>query len=212
MSDTKKERAMTPRMFLHRSKGQVSADSFLAAHRTFLETGELASLTSPVLAKVDSKAIMPTPALIEIRDIVFSHMLNKETREAEEKQARQGESTARVKPWIASIYDAHGEIAIAKNEKGELVELQESFDLAARADGWVDRRLFDGSPDWHGTVSHSTILIKGEPMTSVVTRSDAIARIMKHSKGAVMKVTSKTTTRLGFGVKCGNDRAVFSRG
>ena len=212
MTETKKPRAMTAKMFLHRSSGKVSADAFIQAHRAFLETGELASVTSPILAKLDSKAILPTPALEEIKGVVFSHMLQSSIREDERKMAEAQANPAKAKAWLATIYDGNGDIAIAKNDKGELVELQQGFEDAARADGWTDRRLFDGASDWYGVVSHTTITIKGEPMSSRIERSDAIARIMKQAKGAVMKVTSKTTSKLGFGVSCHNDKAVFSRG
>ena len=48
--------------------------------------------------------------------------------------------------------------------------------------------------------------------TKKIMRDDSIARILKQPKGAVCKVQSKTTNKLGFGVKAGNDRAVFSKG
>jgi hypothetical protein len=212
MTESKKPRQMTAKMFLHRSSGKVSADAFIQAHRAFLETGKLAEVTSPILAKLDSKAIMPTPALEEIRGVVFTHTLRAAIETDEAKMAEAQANPAKAKPWMATIYDAKGDIVTHRNEKGEEVELQQGFEEAARADGWVDRRLFEGASDWYGVVSHTTITIKGEPMSSTIQRADAIARIMKHAKGAVMKVTSKTTSKLGFGVKCGNDRAVFSRG
>ena len=110
------------------------------------------------------------------------------------------------------MYDGNGNIASHRNEEGEWEELESSFEESARADGWAHRKLFDGAPNWYAIVSHTSITIKGEPFSVRIERSDAIAAILKAPKGAVMKVTSKTTSKLGFGVKVNNDVSRFSRG
>jgi hypothetical protein len=203
MTESKKPRQMTAKMFLHRSSGKVSADAFIQAHRAFLETGKLAEVTSPILAKLDSKAIMPTPALEEIRGVVFTHTLRAAIETDEAKMAEAQANPAKAKPWMATILDSEG---------NEIEGMSSSFDDASSADRWVDRRLFDGASDWHGMVTHATITIKGEPFTTIIQRADSIARIMKRPTSSVLKTKSKTTPKLGFGVSCHNDRAVFSRG
>lgn len=212
MNDSKK-RNMTERGFLHKASGKVSAIAFLAQHREWLATGALASLTLPILAKLDTGEILATPALESIKGVVLGHMLAKDASKAEDAIINPKEKKS-TKPWTATIFNAAGEIQFRLNgNTGEPIELQESFDTCSLADGWTDRRLVEGACDWFGVVAHTSILNKhGEPLATTVMRDDAMARTFKESKGAVCKVKSKTTPTLGFGVKCSNDRSVFSKG
>src|ERR1700687_5031424 len=111
MSETKKPRVMTPRGFLHKASGKVSAIAFLAQHKAWLETGELACKTTPILVKLEEhKAILleakqdteeeAGKARDEIRGVVLNHMLAKEANKAEEKILNPPEPT-RSKPWLA---------------------------------------------------------------------------------------------------------------
>jgi len=212
MVEAKKSRNMTERGFLHKASGKVSADAFLATHKAWLETGELAEFTAPILRAVDEKELMPTPALHAITQVVFDYMMEKENTKAENALLNP-KASAKPKPWIATIYNAKGEIQSRTKEDGTEEDLQKGFDTTSLADGWTDRRLFDGSSDWYGVVSHTTIINRhGDPLSTTIMRDDSIARILKQPKSAVCKVQSKTTSKLGFGVKAGNDRAVFSKG
>jgi hypothetical protein len=211
MSESKKPRVMTPRGFLHKASGKVSADAFLTQHRAWLESGELAEVALPILRKLDFQEILPTPALDEIRGAVLDHMLTKETKKAENAILNPAPAAKR-KPWMATIYDAKGEIQTRINAKGEQEDLQETFDKSSDADRWTDRRLFEGASDWFGVVSHTTITIKGEPLSTIIMREDAIARILQKPKGPAMKSQAKSSGKLSFGVKVSNDRAVFSKG
>jgi hypothetical protein len=213
----KKARAMSLKGFLHKSTGKaaLAASGFIAAHREFLLTGELALFTAPILSKVDSRELLPTPALEEIKAVVLAHHLAEEIRTQEEKMARANEPSERkTKAYVATIYDAKtGEVVQITNDKGKVVDLTESFEDGTRAEGWTDRRLFDGAPHWFGVVT-ATKLFKqdGSNFTANIQRDDSIARILRKPKAPVMKAQKKSGGRLSFGVKCHESRASFSRG
>lgn len=214
MSD-KKERAMTPKGFLHKTttKAAASASAFLEAHRAFLETGELASLTSPILRQVDDRSLMPTPALEAIKAVVLGHILALETQKVEERLASGENGTRTPKNWLATIYDKEGNICTRVKEDGKEVSIQQEFDQPQEADRWVDRRLFEGQTDWFGVVSHTTKTNKdGEPLSVTITRTDALARILAKKAGPVMKGQAKSSGKLGWGVKTRPSHAKFSHG
>lgn len=202
------ERKMTPKGFLHKAttKAANNATAFLAAHRAWLETGELAPLTSPILRKLDEKDVMPTPALEEIKNVVLCHFLAQETKKAEDQMAKANEPKVQ-KAYLATIFDSKGNVATYLNEEKEEKELRQSFDMAQDAERWCDRRLFDGAPDWHGTV----VSTKGLPPIHVL-REDAIARILKKPKGPAVHTKGVSTKKLGFGVKAKGDHFHFSKG
>ena len=209
--ETKKPRKMSCRGFLHKASGRVSADAFLASHKAWLLTGDLADFTAPILTALDEKDMLPTPALQAITDVVLAHMLATENAKAE--NALLNPKVAKVMPWMATIYNAKGEVQTRVKEDGSIEDLQKGFEKSSDADRWVDNRLFDGCPDWYGTVSHTTIINRhGDPLSTIILRDDSIARKLQLPKGAVMKAHSQTTSKLSFGVKCGNDRAIFSKG
>lgn len=194
---------MTPKMFLHRANGKISADAFLKQHREFLESGELAMFTSPILAKVDSKELLPTPGLDELKRIVLSHHLQEEICKAEASMAKaqEGGGGSR-KPYLGEIHDKEGTVL-----------LEQAFNTPQECEGWLDRRLFDGEPDCFGVCIAQFMMTKeGEPMTSVVMRGDAIARILKKTKGPVMKAQAKSAGKLSWGAKVKQSHASFSRG
>lgn len=208
MSNAKKERVMTPKGFLHKAttKAANNATAFIAAHRAWLETGELSDLTSPILRKLDDKAVMPTPALEEIKNAVLFHFLAQETKKAEDAMAKANEPKAQ-KAYVAAIYDAKGNIVTYINDDGEEKEMIQSFDMSQDGERWCDRRLFDGAPDWHGEV----VSTKGLPPIHVL-REDSIARILKKPKGPAVHTKGVSTKKLGFGVKAKGDHFHFSKG
>ncbi len=216
---TKKERTMTPKGFLHKTttKAANSADAFLKAHRAWLESGELASLTSPILRKLDDGEVMPTPALEAIKSVVYGHMIASEIRKGEESIARQeqgGKGPGASKPWIGTIHNADGQIAVKINEEGEEVLLQQGFEKPQECERWVDRRLFEGTDGQFGVVASTTLIgpKTGSPISSTIMRQDAIARILKQKGGPVMKSSAKSSSKLGFGVKAKQSTAKFSHG
>jgi hypothetical protein len=217
MSNANKPRNMSVKGFLHKctTKAATSAEGFIAAHRAWLETGELCEVTSPILRMLDEGQLFPTPALDLLQTEVLTHHLRVESLKAEKKllDASNGTETRTSKPWISRIFDAKGNLVITKNAKGEEVELEETFQSASDADRWTDRRLFEGASDWFGVVQHTRIMrADGEPLTSVIMRQDAIARILKIPKSPLVKKTGTRDNRLSFGVKVAQSRAHFSHG
>jgi hypothetical protein len=206
------ERKMTPKGFLHKANGKIGPAAFLAQHRAWLETGELAYFTSPILRKLDDAEVLPTPALDEIKAVVLAHHLASEVAKGEAAMEKAGQPQT-SKNYMATIYDSKGNVCTKLNDKGKEVPLRQSFDSGSDADGWVDRRLFEGESDWFGTVA-STKLFKadGDPFTITVCRQDAIARILKQKKGSVMKSKPQSASRLGFGVKAKQSHCHFSKG
>ncbi len=209
-----KPRNMTAKGFLHKSGGKVSAAGFLAEYRNWLLNGDFAQVSSPILAKLDSGEILPTPALDEIRQAVFSHHLRLEALKAEKKLLESTAGEAPSKPWNVRVYTAKGEIATRNNPTtGEVEDLDQDFDTASAADRWADRRLFEGESDNYAVVSSNALYRSdGDPISTVVLRADAIARILKQPKGPIAKKTGTRDNKLSFGVKAVQDRCHFSHG
>lgn len=210
----KAERKMTEKGFLHKctTKAAASAGAFIEAHRQFLKTGSLATVTEPILAKIDSKELMPTPGLQEIRDVVFAHMMAKEIERAEESLERTNEPRI-PKNWCAAIYDKNGSpLTKLKGEKE--IELVEEFDHPQDADRWVDRRLVDGEPGCFGVVHHTTLVGKnGDLISSTILRGDAFARVFQKKRQPVLdKPKSTGGGGLGFRPKAQQSTAKFSHG
>ena len=214
MSNEKKERVMTPKGFLHKSttKAAASAAAFLAQHRAWLLTGELAKVTQPILAKVDSGEIMPTPALPLIQKVVMDHMHEESKRKGEESM-RKAEEGPEPKNWTATILDSKGNVCTRINSEGKTEDLVKGFEKSQDADRWVDRRLVEGAVDWYGVVQHATMKNKdGELLSTIIMRNDAMARVLATGKGPVMKQTSKGGGALSFRPKAKGDHFHFSKG
>jgi hypothetical protein len=206
-----KHNVMSARGFLAKlsTKAANSALGFIQAHREFLTTGEVSIVTSPIIARLDSGELLPTPAKHEIAAAVMGHIIAIDQAKMEEAIERASEPKAQ-KTWMARILDAKGELVYvngARLEGGgyEQIALEQSFEHAQRADGWVDRRLFEGAPDWYGEV-------EGLGTHVHVERADSIARILKQPKGPAIHQRAVTTKTLGFGVKVHQTRVSFSRG
>lgn len=221
----KKERVMTAKGFLHKAgtKAAASADAFIKAHRAWLETGTLAELTGPILAKVDSRELMPTPALEVLKEVVLGHMLASTINNAKIAIAKadSGErteaiaSTSASKPWEATIYDADGNVVIKIHpETGKESTLEEKFAKPQDADGWVDRRLVQGSEGWFGVVVNHTLQSKeGDSLSRTILRGDAMARTFGARKpNPVCKSNAKASGKLSFGVKSKPSVSKFSHG
>lgn len=216
MTDTKK-RTMSAKGFLHKSNGKaaLNAIAFLAAHREWLQTGELALFTTPILLKVDSRELMPTPALEQIKEVVLAHHLAEEIRIAQEKMAKAGEPTeGKSKNYVATVWNSKGEIVQAPDSNGKIKDLKDSFDTSTQAERWADNRLFEGAPDWFCVVETTHVFKQdGSPFTATILRDDSIARILKRPKAPVMKAQkSGKGGKLSWGVKVHESKASFSHG
>jgi hypothetical protein len=81
-----------------------------------------------------------------------------------------------------------------------------SFNAAMRM---ADRRLTDRGDSVFATINNNV----GKPITTVVQRDDAIARMLKAPKGPATRNThSGGGSQLGFGIRAKNDTCHFSRG
>ena len=110
-------------------------------------------------------------------------------------------------------YNAKGEVQTRIDPQGKVKDLIDGFDTGSLAQGWADRRLFDGAPDWFAVMEHTKMFTKdGDPLSNTILRDDAIGRILKQPKGAVMKSKPQSTSKLGFGVKAKQSHAHFSKG
>lgn len=209
----KKERNMSPRGFLHKAEQAKSAIALIAAQRTWLESGELCHVTSPILAKIDAGELLPTPGLEHIKQAVTCCVMQAAIRKGEEASARLQSGAESSKPYAGVIYSAPGVIAIKLNEKKEEVELKENFDSPQAAERWVNRRLDDGESGWFGEVIWKNIILKsGLPMITRVERNLAIAAVQTKKKSAYHKTLKVGAGPLGPRMKVSQTRSSFSRG
>jgi len=210
MSDAKK-RPITIKQWLHYSstRSAASAIGFLTKYREFLRSSEVSHIAAPILAQVDAGTLLPTPALVILKDALNTYQNNKALAEVEAKLAKASE-TKEEKPsktWQATVYDSKGNVIQATNKEGKLVDLDMSFKLNQEATGWVDRRLFNCEPNSYAVITHT-------PTNAIETiqRGDAIARIMRSKKAPAARAGSKSAGSLSWGSKASQTRVTFSAG
>jgi len=90
------------------------------------------------------------------------------------------------------------------------VELVKGFDMVSQADSWASLRLCEGASDWYAKVEHATMRV-----TTVMTRDDAMARVMGRRAGQgspVMQSKGSYNGSLGFKPKVKETRVTFSHG
>jgi hypothetical protein len=81
----------------------------------------------------------------------------------------------------------------------------DSFNASQRL---ADRRLADRADSVYATINNNI----GKPITTIIQRDDAIARVFKSPKGPATRNTHSGGSNLGFGIKAKNDTCYFSRG
>lgn len=189
---------MTEKSFLHKSRGKVSAAAFLAQHREYLSTGTLASLTLPVLAKLDSGELLPTPALEELRQAVLAHMLAKAVKKGE--RAMNAPRVTKRSMYNATIFLKNGSIAVKDEE--ETSPLVKGFDDSISAQNWADRRLALQEPGAYAVIRASDREMR-------VDRDESIARLYRDKRLTSMKSSSNDGK---WQMRVRNDHAYFSRG
>jgi hypothetical protein len=201
------QRKMTPNGFLFKTttKAAASAKGFIEAYREYLTKGEVAGVTAPIVAKLDRGEILPTPALEEIKDMVFAHIMQANA-ELAQKSLERSQDTGPSLPFEAMIVDPSGKVMSRIKDDGSVEPLEKEFDLPQNAERWIDRRLFDGAVNWTGIILHN-----GKKY-DVICRDDSIARILKQPKGSVCRTQAKSTSKLGWGTKCKEKAVKFSRG
>ena len=205
-SNDKKPRKLTPQGFMKKAATTSGAIGFLAQYREYMTTGELASLLSPIVAKIDAKELLPTPGVREIANAVMTHIMAQATAKVEaaaDSNARTGSS----KPWCATVYMPDGTIATRINAQGEEEDLIKAFDKNADAMRWADRRLTEASDACYCEIDHPA-----SGGIEVIHRQDALARAFRTKKGPTCQVKGLSTKTLGFTPHCKQSRASFSRG
>ena len=222
MSEDKKPKVMTIKGFLAKmnSKAGNSAIGFLAAHREWLLTGELASVTSPILSQMDSGELMPTPCLDAVARAVMNHMFAGEKAKAEASIVKQEEKALsdaseeesegkakKVYNWMAVIYDSRGNVCTKVNSDGETEDLIKGFDLAQDSDRWACRRLVECESETYAEVTHRVA-----QCTTIIERSEAMAIIFAKKKGPVVRQPPKGGGSLSFRPKVRETRVTFSHG
>lgn len=184
----KKTRKMSPRWFLSLAtkSGIKSAEAFLVSHREWLENGEMASAVAPILVKIDSKEVFPTPGLDAIMRIALDHVMADDLSNAEGTSNRSSEPKTE-KPYVAVIMTASGQVATVLDEKKEPKELRASFEHPQDAERWCQRRLNEGSSSWHGEITWTKIQTRsGSPMVTLVERNDAIKALAPAKRSPFM--------------------------
>ena len=200
------ERKMRPRGLLQKANSaKVGALAFIKAYREYLTTGELAYVTGPIVSKIDSGELYPTPGMEAIKIAVMAHIMLCDAIVAKDKLEKSN-SPKTSKSFEACIRNGSGVMLYKDN--GNL--MRQTFDLPQRASEWVDRRLFEQSPDCYGEVIH---LKAHNPANAIdiILRDDSIARILKTPLGPVCK-GNKSSDTLKFGVKIKPSKVTFSRG
>jgi hypothetical protein len=194
------QRNISIQNFIKKANKSVGAEGFLSQYREYLTTGEIAAITTPILAKIDTGNLNAKSGLEQITNAVFTHMMVNNLKKAEQTIAKANKTSSN-KSVLAKICSHRG---------GTLSE--EYFDLHQEAERWVDNRLYEGYPGSYGEVIHTKILIKGKPQTTTIKREESIGRILRKPKGAASKRVGAAAGSLGFGVKAKNSSSHFSRG
>jgi len=196
-------KAMTAKGFYKKlnSKAAASALGFIAAHREYLLTGDLSELVKPILDRIDSGELYPTPAISELKQVVAGHILATEKAKADKAIERVSSGGNRSsKAFEAVIIDSAGWIVL--DDEGK--DLRKTFDKPQEAERWVDRRLFD-RPNTTGEVMH-----RGAPWETI-EREDSIARILRRPKTPFMK-RRPNPGNLSGRMKASETKVTFSNG
>ena len=133
------KRSMTSKWFLSlAARGNKSADAFLTAHHEWLSTGELASEVIPILEKIESKEVLPTPGLESIMRVALHHVMAADVAKVEASLNKEPKTD---KSYVSVIKNANGDIVTSINSKGDEVDLRETFELMQHAERWCQVRL-----------------------------------------------------------------------
>jgi hypothetical protein len=207
------ERKMTVKLFLYKSgtKAANSAEAFINSYREFLTTGEVSSVVSPIIARIDAKEVMPTPGLELIRQACLAHQIAADAAKAEAKLEQQQDSETQAepkRPWNVRVFNARGVLQTRTDVNGNELDMDQFFDLSQRASEWADRRLVhDCGADCFAVITHYP-----SNTDTLVLRDDAFARVFPKSKSPIAKRTGAPAGGLGFQAKAKPSRAVFSHG
>jgi len=204
------KRNMTARGFLAKANSAKSAQAFFEAHKEYILTGEIAPLTAPIFGAFEKGAMLPTVALLTMKQAVVAHIMLAATTAAKEAAAKPPKAPAKSGlPYRVEVLDAEGDIVMGDN--GDI--LLNFFEKWQDAERWLDRKLFDAGPACHGEITH-TYHVNGDRRIKVhpIMRDDSIARVLHKGPQGAFKSLKFGGSKLGFGVKAKNDVSKFSRG
>jgi len=210
VSDKKR---MTAKWFLSLAArgGIKSATAFLATHREWLESGELADEAAPVLLSIDAKETLPTPGLEAIMKAALNHVMAQDTLKVETQINRPPREYKSDKPYQAAVYNQDGTIATVKVD-GEDKELRSGFDHPQEADRWCQRRLSDGRNGQYAEVIWVKVIGKsGKPLVTRHERDSAIKALNPRAKSPYMH-TNRAGGSLKPRMSVGQTQVRFSRG
>jgi hypothetical protein len=204
---------MTPKWFLSLAArgGIKSATAFLATHREWLETGELADEAAPVLLSIDAKETLPTPGLETIMKAALHHVMAQDTLKVEEQINRPPREYKNDKPYQGVVYNQDGTIATTKVD-GNDKELRSGFDHSQEADRWCQRRLSECYSGQYAEVIWTKVIGKnGKPMVTRHERESAIKAMIPRTRSPYMH-TNRASGSLKSRMSVGQTQVRFSRG
>ena len=200
-------RNMSLKGFIHKANGKISAESFLSKHREWLSNNnEVRELTTPILSKVEKGELLPTPALEEIRRVVYDCMMVRENENILKQvdKNRRKYFAKKEGKFAAVILDAQEKVVLEEKPEGWF-ELAKSFDMPQAALRWVDRKLVDNAGCFGVIQSNGNVY-------EVVEREESLSRLLRQPKKAVCRRMSAGMSRLSFGVKAHQSMTKFSTG
>lgn len=219
---------LTPRMFIQKANGKISALAFLDKHREYLTTGIFEGVCDQIFQDLDDKKIYPFDALPLIKNKVFNKMLSLEALEHEAKmQARiqkkelqdkikfekesEPKEEREEKAHQVIIYDGNNNV-IETFRNNNSYPLKMNFDRSFDAECWAIRKLIHGGVDWYAQITSIKMLDKnGLPLVMKIDRKAAFSSSFRPINGPAMK-KQKSSGRLGNVAKAIQTKCNFSRG
>ncbi len=199
------EYKMTPKRFLQKNlSGKVNSKSFLDKHLEFLQSF---SFLKETIDDYLCGSLLPTPALEKCRKAIFDYVRAEELKKAQkslEKSPKQKEKRAYTLSLHIKKYS--GDKIVGSEIDEEHIYQADTFSEAQRK---ADNILFKQE----NSVQVSIINNIGKAITSVITRDEALGRVLRPKRSQVIKIMGKRSSKLGFGCKSSfKNKISFSRG
>lgn len=196
--------------FVKKAMGKVAADTFLAEHRQFLCGFKS---IRPVLAMLEQKRILPTPALHQILQLIMTEQDPSEKTE-EVVNTTTGEVTTKTLVAVEKAAKKrepkrYQMILFVKGAGGSENPSDETYDAADYGMAMRDayRILFRNEDSIYMDIT-------GDRVTTRIMRDEAMGHILGTGPGGktATKKTAKTSSGLGWRVSAKGYTAKFSRG
>lgn len=202
---------LTVNTFLSKSitkNARTEPAMFLTEYESWLRKDEVAG-TAAIYEQLEQGLLTPENALAELKNICCNSILtnmNKVKRSAE--KAEKPKKTRKPKNYVATVYDAAGNVVEAYNAKYVLKELTAGFDLPQRAQGWGERKLFEHAP----VGGYCEVIHAHSNSSWVITRGDAISTTLTPGRPGASRTTYPKQSGLSWGVKSKPSNPSFSAG